>query len=160
MLFLSSPFTLMELVRLRCVLTGACHPAYSGKQIEFNVPTKQTAGSLTTIGEMVQQIREQWPADCSEMAESARTAKIKVLRAGRLLAPTDVFAKQLTRTELEECELHTSSSSGELVSKSAVLMHLVFQRDSPAALPRKAKGSPLENRKSTPPEEDCCCIAM
>lgn len=131
-------------IAARFVITGACYVGYSGKQFQLEIPVKRSDGARTTIADVVEQVRRQWPKEFSEMAESIELTDVKVLKTGRLLSNADVFESRLTASELKECRVCDDTVGPATESeRSAVLLHLVFQRTS-----RQTRNASASNQNS------------
>ncbi|KAG5502523.1 hypothetical protein JIQ42_05404 [Leishmania sp. Namibia] len=160
----------MQRVRVRCVLTGACMPVYSGRVVQATIPLQQADGSATTIEAMKSQLRSNWPADMSELEDIMGEARICVLKAGCVLKDSDLLEKCLTTAERETClvsVVETVEERKDALEKPSVLVHLVLQKNRtlPAETSKREKsksGSTPEGGNSGEGHEvkkdSCCCL--
>ncbi|CCW62919.1 unnamed protein product [Phytomonas sp. EM1] len=118
----------MSSVNVRFVLTGACYEAYSGKQFHLDVPFLQPDGSRGTVADLRAQVRNEWPSDFPEMAETIKSIQMKFLKMGRLLKDTDIIEEQVMPSSPatgEDAENRPSDANeGE---GGSLLLHIVFQ---------------------------------
>ncbi|KAH8616644.1 putative Ubiquitin 2 like Rad60 SUMO like [Trypanosoma vivax] len=143
-------------IRLRFVISGACLPSFSGRQLLLTVPLQQEDESPTTTRDLKNFIRENWPESMSEMKETVGTSELKVLKTGNLLSDESVLRDCFTATELGECGVDPGAADemGEEDQKR-VLMHLVFQRNCP--VPKGKKGAARDNVAGG---GGGCCVTM
>ncbi|EAN90860.1 hypothetical protein C3747_117g57 [Trypanosoma cruzi] len=148
-------------VLVRFVLSGACYPAYSGRQLQLEVPLIQENGSSTTTTDLKRQIRREWPSDLSEMQEIIKTVEMKILRTGKLLADGTPLRSVLSSTEAQECSVNVGAGAKNGDEPRSVLMHLVFQRNNTTT--RREKGGDKAapgKRKETGGSDSNCCSTM
>ncbi|KAG5479509.1 hypothetical protein LSCM1_04775 [Leishmania martiniquensis] len=160
----------MQRVRVRCVLTGACTPIYSGRVVHATVPLLQADGSAMTIEGMKSHLCSNWPSEMSEMADVIKGSQICVLKAGRALNDSDFLEKCLTTAEQEMCVVSAAETSEErkaALEKPSVLLHLVIQKNRtwPVDNSKKEKsksGGATEGGNSGEGHEvkkdSCCCV--
>lgn len=144
----------MSLMNVRFVITGSCHVSYSGRQIQLVIPVNQPGGSATTVADVEEQVRRDWPKELNEMADTIPTIGMRILKTGRVLAASDAFAAQLTTTERAECEASSvAGKTKEEIEKSSILMHVVFQKERlpPEPKPAAVTASPKETKPSNQP---------
>ncbi|KEG11522.1 hypothetical protein DQ04_02541110 [Trypanosoma grayi] len=148
-------------VRVRFVLSGACHPSYSGRQVQLEVPLAQENGAPTTTAHIKSLIRRDWPSDLSEMRDTINTAELKILKTGNLLADDTPLRSVLTAAEAQDCRLDAPSAPQDGEEPKSVLMHLVLQKNSGLVKRDKEGDKPGTSKRSeVRPSDSGCCRLM
>ncbi|EAN77471.1 DUF2407 ubiquitin-like domain containing protein, putative [Trypanosoma equiperdum] len=147
-------------VRIRFILTGACPPSYSGKQVQLNFPLEDENGAPTTTAHLKQLIRTQWPENMSEMKEVVEKTEMRVLKTGNLLSDDTQIRSVLTATELSECSINPSAEGSGRADEDqkSVLMHLVFQSNQSQG--RQRDGSAGGGRRDNASHDSGCCTML
>ncbi|ORC84166.1 uncharacterized protein TM35_000481270 [Trypanosoma theileri] len=147
-------------VRVRFVLSGACHPSYSGRQMQLEVPLVQPNGNPTTTADIKEMIRNNWPSDLPEMRDSINTTDMKILRTGNLLADNTQLQNILSPAETHDCSVSSAAPRDGEEPKS-VLMHLVFQKNRTTTKREKDNNkSSTGKKKDSGPSDSSCCSLM
>ncbi|RNF22114.1 uncharacterized protein Tco025E_03276 [Trypanosoma conorhini] len=148
-------------VRVRLVLSGACYPAYSGRQLQLQVPIFRDDGSPMTTMDLKSQIRREWPSDLSEMQEAIKTVEMKILRTGKLLQDDASLRSVITSTEMQDCSVSAGTPKRNDEEPKWLLMHLVFQRSSNAGAQEKGHdNASAGRRKGTGSSSSGCCLLI
>ncbi|KAH9597608.1 UBL3-like [Trypanosoma melophagium] len=145
-------------VRVRFVLSGACHPSYSGRQMQLEVPLVQANGNPTTTADIKEMIRKNWPIDLPEMRDTINSTDMKILRTGNLLADETQLQNILSPAETYDCSVSSAAPRDGEEPKS-VLMHLVFQKNQTTTKREKESSKLYTGKKkdSGPRDNSCCC---
>ncbi|RNF01693.1 hypothetical protein TraAM80_06816 [Trypanosoma rangeli] len=150
-----------DTIRVRFVLSGACYPGYSGRQLQMQVPIVRKDGSPMKTMDLKSQIRREWPSDLSEMQETIKTIEMKILRTGKLLPDDTPLRSVITTTEMQDCSVSAGTPNPHDEEQKWLLMHLVFQRCSNALKQDKGDDKATVGRKKeTGSSESRCCIIM
>nr|CCC93266.1 conserved hypothetical protein [Trypanosoma congolense IL3000] len=145
-------------IRTRFILTGACLPSYSGKQVQLTFPLESESGEPTTTADMKDLIRRQWPENMSEMKNVVESTEMRVLKGGNLLSDDVQIRSVLTATELSECSVATDGEGDKPEEdQKSVLMHLVFQSSQSYA--NKAD-EPRPTQQPVAQQDSCCCTVL